>query len=126
MEAVLAFLGTKLGLAALAGGSVLVGWLGPKVIKPMVSKYIGKAVALGLDPKSKDPRQKQLIKEFVTAGIRLAEYSIPDRGKGKAKKEMVVEMLSKISVIPSGVASALGAIVQEVFDSMDDELKKVK
>jgi len=81
---------------------------------------------LALDPKTADPKKKELMVNFVKAGILLVEYCTPDRG-GLDKKGAIIKMLAQVGggAIPGPIQQALGSMVQEIFDTMDDELKKV-
>jgi hypothetical protein len=108
--------------AAIGLGSLAAVWLGPKIVGPAVRKLLAAQLVKGLDPKTADPVEKECIKSITANLIRLAEHRLPDRGNGDAKKKLVVAALQKY--LPGAAADAIGALVQEVFDAADDELKQ--
>lgn len=122
MSAIVAFLGTKLGLAVAGVGSGLVATLLIKVGRPKLQQLFAGLLLKGLAPNVNDPKEKEYLKNLAVDFIKYAEYKIPDRGTGAAKKDLAIELLS--AYMPSSSVDAIGRIVQEVFDTLDDELKK--
>ena len=124
MEAFLAMIGGKLGLVALAGGTALSGYLAKKFVPGLIQKYLGIGLRFVLDPKTSDPKEKQLIHDLALAAVKLVEYKIPDSGQGGVKKEVVSALLQK--VMPKAQADILSEIVEQAVATMDAELKKVQ
>lgn len=122
MGALLTALVGKMGAAGLSvlGASALAG-LVIAVGRPRLQKLISSEIAKGLSPNVADPKEKELLADLTRAFIRYAEHKLPDRG-GDAKKAMAVQLLAKY--LPGASAEAVGRVVQEVFDTLDDELKK--
>lgn len=113
---------SKLGVA---GASALAGALAVQVV-PLVKPLLGKVIKAQLDkvlePDLKDPKEKELLGKLAIAAIAYAEYKLPDRGEGKAKKALAASALTRF--LP-GVAGEVAAdLIQEAFDSLDDDLKK--
>lgn len=113
---------SKVGLA---GASALGGVLLAKAV-PLVRPLLGKVIKSGLDkvlePKMADPKERELLKNLLVASIAYAEYKLPDRGAGEAKKKLAASALAKF--LPGVAGEVLGDLVQEAFDSLDDDLKK--
>lgn len=115
-------LASKLGIAGAAaiGGAIAVK------IAPLARPLLGKIIKAQLDramaPNLADPKEKELLKNLAVAAITYAEYKLPDRGEGKAKKALASSALTRF--LP-GVAGQVAAdLVQEAFDSLDDDLKQ--
>lgn len=121
IAAVLALLQSKIGL--MIGGASL-GFILPRLVKG-AGGYFGGLEKKALDGlfaiNVADPKEKDLLNNFILSGIALAEYKLPDRGQGSAKKDMVLGQIKHILPgIPGEVAASL---VQEAFDSLDDAMK---
>lgn len=115
-------LASKLGVA---GASAIAGALVVKAVplaKPLLGKLIRAQVDRALAPNTADPKEDELRKNLVLAAIALAEYKIPDRGAGQAKKALAASALSRF--LPGLSGEIVGDLVQEAFDSLDDDLKK--
>lgn len=114
-------LASKLGLAGAAAlGGALLTKLAP-LARPLLGRLIKAQLDKALAPNLADPVEKEKLNALIVAAISYAEYKIPDRGQGQAKKQLVVSTLSK--VLPSVAAEVIGTLVQEAFDSLDDDLK---
>lgn len=115
-------LASKLGIAGLAA---LAGALAAKaapMARPLLGKFIKAKLDYALAPNLADPIEKEKLLKLARAAMEYAEYKIPDRGMGLDKHDLVVRSLSKF--IPGVAAEAIGNLVQESFDSLDDEMKK--
>lgn len=127
MSALLAGLFGKLvaSKVGLAGASALGGILLAKAA-PLARPLFGKLVKSQLDrilaPDLADPKEKELLRQLVVSAMAYAEYKIPDRGQGEAKKALVIASLSKF--VPGVAAQVVGDLIEEAFESLDDELKK--
>jgi hypothetical protein len=118
-----ALLGSK--LAALAVGALLplaVVFL-KKFIPGKIEKYLGELVRKGLDPKTEDPKLKELLQNAVLHNVMLAEYLIPDEGVGEVKKARVMAALEK--AVGPDAAKLLSAMIDVTVSSADSELKKL-
>ena len=122
IEAALAFLSTKLGLATLAGGTLAATLLGPRIVRPLVKKYVARELAKVLNPATANAHRRELIRNFALAAVRLAEDAIPDRGQGASRKALVARMLGK--ALPKAQADAISELIEEAVVTMDEELKK--
>lgn len=103
------------GLAALAGAAV-------PMAAPLLRKFFKAKLSSALTPDLADPIEKEKFLKMVRANMEYAEYKIPDRGQGKAKRDLIVKVLSKH--LPGVAVEVLADLAQESFDSLDDELKK--
>ena len=118
MNAIIAALGGKIGLALVsAAGIGLVIKLG----RPPLKRAIGNGLAHLLSPNAQDPKEKELLADIARACIRYAEYKIPDRGAGTDKLALATKLLTPY--LPGASVEAVSRLVQEVFDTLDDELK---
>ena len=124
MEAISAFFAGKLAW--------VIGGLGVMALFPLIRKALGKFVSkqvgsqLGklLDPNTSDPKEKELIRDAVLALVKLAEYKIPDKGKGQEKYEAVAHSLVKMIPILSKYEDKIAELIEEAVNKMDEELKK--
>lgn len=113
---------SKLGVA---GASALAGALVVKaapLARPLLGKFIKAQIDKVLEPDLSDPKEKQLLKNLALSAIAYAEYKLPDRGAGKAKKAVAASALSRF--LPGLAGEVAGDLIQEAFDSLDDDLKK--
>ncbi len=113
---------TKFGAAGLgAVGALLLSQAVP-LVKPLMGKLIKAQIDKVLEPDLKDPKEKELLKNLALAAIAYAEYKIPDRGEGKAKKALASSALARF--LPGVAGQVAAELIQEAFDSLDDDLKK--
>jgi hypothetical protein len=104
-----------------AAGAVLAQQAVP-LVKPLLGKLFKGQLERLLAPNLEDAREAELLRAVIIAAIAYAEYKIPDRGQGKMKKALAVSMVGK--ALPGLAGQIVGDLVQEAFDSLDDEMKK--
>ena len=124
MEALLAMVGGKLGLAALGAGSALAAFLGPGLVRRLVSREVGKLLAQAMDPKTDDPKRKELQRNLVVAAAKLAAYELPNRGHGPERKNAIKDKLMKL--LPEKQSEVIAGLLDEAIDTLDDQLEAVK
>ena len=115
-------LASKLGVA---GASALVGALVVKaapLARPLLGKVIKAQLDRVLEPDLADPKEKLLLKNLAVSAIAYAEYKLPDRGEGKAKKALASSAITRF--LPGVAGEVAAELIQEAFDSLDDDLKK--
>mgnify|MGYP001599034592 CR=1 FL=1 len=122
MNAILALLGGKLGLLAAGAGAALVLALGKKLIPNLVSKLVTNQLGKLLNPKTDDPKEKELIQNLVLALVRLAEYKLPDTGLGPNRKKAVLDALAKIGL--GKHADKIEELLEIAVKELDASLKK--
>lgn len=113
---------SKVGLA---GASALAGALVVQAVplaKPLLGKLIKSQLDRVLEPNLADPKEKELLKGLALAAIAYAEYKLPDRGQGKAKNALASSALARF--LPGVAGQVAAELIQEAFDSLDDDLKK--
>ncbi|HLE82463.1 MAG TPA: hypothetical protein VJA25_14520 [Dehalococcoidia bacterium] len=115
--------GWILGLMGAAGGTVL-GGIGAWALKkwgiPYYASRIREVLMEALNPTTPDPKLNELLKAHALSGVKLAEYMIPDRGKGIERFAMVDAWMAKFKV-PAVIRKML---IEEAVYTMDDEAKK--
>lgn len=124
MEWLMGLVGTKVGLAALGGVTALVGLFGAKAVHGAVNKYANDLLVQAMNPKTTDPIRAEKVRALVAAAVDLAEYAIPDRGRGDTRKKLVMETLGRF--LPEKQAAVLSDLIEEAVVTMDDNLKKHK
>lgn len=102
------------------GGTGLVVWAMKKWLVPAYAKKVSAIISKAMHPDTADPKLNELLRAHALTGIRLAEYLIPDRGKGGERFAMVDAYLAKFH-IPDDIRKL---IIEEGVGVMDDELKK--
>lgn len=115
-------LASKLGVA---GASAIVGALAVKaapLARPLLGRVIKSQLDKVLEPDLADPKEKLLLKNLAVSAIAYAEYKIPDRGEGRAKKAVAASALTRF--LPGVAGEVAAELIQEAFDSLDDDLKK--
>ena len=124
MEGLLGFLGAKAKYFLLAGGSSAALMMLAKFLPKLVKKEAHKILEQALNPKSTDPKERELIQDVVLSIVKLAEYKIPDSGLGATRKACVMALLSKW--IPGASAEAFSNIIEQAVIQLDMELKEAK
>ena len=115
--------GWILGLIGAAGGTVLGGigvWALKKWGIPAYAAKIHGILMEALNPTTPDPKLNELLKAHALTGVKVAEYIMPDRGKGIERFAMVDAWLARFKV----PASMRKLIIEEAVYTMDDEMKK--
>jgi hypothetical protein len=124
MEALLAMVGGKLGLLALGAGSAATAFFGPGLVRRLVSREVGKLLANALDPKTDDPKRKDLQRNLIVAAAKLAAYELPNRGHGPERKNAIKDRLMKL--LPEKQSEVIASLLDEAIDTLDDQLEAVK
>lgn len=127
MEAILGFLGSKLGLlgvgAAIPLGLMLAGKALPKAAGKWASGLLGKGIS-EMD-KIEDPVEKELVHNIAVAVVKWAEYKIPDKGQGRARFDAAAAKLCALLPFLKGRDKAIADIIENAVVAMDAELKKM-
>ena len=92
-----------------------------KALGAYIAKVLGKEIKASLALGAGDPKLDEKWKKWVLATVDLAEYVIPDRGKGAERKAWVQAQLAK--AIPGLAADVLSGLIEEAWESSDDVLK---
>lgn len=124
MEALLALVGGKLGLAALGVGSLAATYLGPGLVRKLVAREVGKLLVSAMDPKTEDAKKKELVRNLVIAAAKLAAYELPNRGHGPERKNAIKTRLMKL--LPEKQSEVIASLLEEAIDTLDDQLEAVK
>lgn len=117
LEKLVEYAGAIGGTALLSAGAI---WAIKKYAIPGYAKAVGRVLTKALHPDNPDPELNERIKDLALASVRLAEYCIPDRGKGIERFALVDGYLAKLH-IPADIRKML---IEEAVWTMDDELKK--
>jgi len=113
---------SKLGIAGVSAiGALAIAKVAP-LVRPLFGKVIKAQVDKVLAPNLADPIEKVKLLDLAIAAMAYAEYKIPDRGAGAARKALVVDKLN--DYLPELAAQAIADLVEEAFESLDDELKE--
>lgn len=107
-----------------AVGSGLVMFLGLKYGPPAIGKILGSQLQKILDPKTDDPIKRQLIRDLALAAVKLAEYEIPDKGKGGERYALAAEWICRVLPFLRGQKDKLSKLIEGSVVAMDEELKK--
>jgi len=113
--------GVTMGLAAAAAPI-------KRAVTSMVAARTARALQRALHPDTTDPVLAALVREWVLATAKLAEYLIPDRGAGAHRKTFVKTLVAKAFPGAAGGAGAefAGELIDEVVSSFDEQLKAVQ
>mgnify|MGYP001619844290 CR=1 FL=1 len=113
--------GLTMGLAAAAAPI-------KRAVTSMVAVRTARALQRALHPDTADPALAALVREWVLATSKLAEYLIPDRGAGAHRKTFVKTLVAKAFPGAAGGAGAeqAGELIDEVVSSFDEQLKAVQ
>lgn len=124
MEAFIAILASKLGLAGAGLGAGLALMLGKRFLPGFLAKHASAELIKLLNPNTTDPKEKELIHAVVVALVRLAEYKIPDRGAGAARYQAVANKLCALVPVLHGQEDRIKELIEAGVAAVDDELKK--
>lgn len=124
MEALLAMVGGKLGLAALGAGSAAAAFFGPGLVRKLVAREVGKLLVSAMDPKTEDAKKKELVRNLVIAAAKLAAYELPNRGHGPERQNAIKARLMKL--LPEKQAAVIAGLLDEAIDTIDDQLEAVQ
>lgn len=126
MSAILAFLSAKGTGLAIGAAIPVVFWglmkLVPSRVTNMVAGLLNKQ--MGMIDKIEDPIRKGLYLALALDLVRIAEFEIPDEGKGVEKYKMVVSKLCKALPILKGQEGYIEELIEAAVVAMDTELKK--
>lgn len=127
MSAIIAFLGSKLGLLGIGAAIPLVFVLGKKMLPKYAGKWVSGLLGKGMAEMGdiKDPVRKQLVENVALAIVKLAEYEIPDKGQGRARFEAAAAKLCALLPFLKGRDSDIADIIENAVAAMDAELKAV-
>ena len=123
IETILAFVGGKIGLGLIGGATVAAAMAGPRLVRNLIGKEVGKLLAVALDPKTSDPKKKELVTNLVRAAAKLAAYELPNRGHGPERKDLFKSYLSKL--VPEKQSDVIAGLLDEALDTLDDQLEAV-
>ena len=122
-----------LGWMAAKGGAVAVGAAIPLVfvfLKKFVPNKVGSIIVsvfekeqANLD-KVEDPKLKELLENISLDIVKLAEYAIPDEGKGGERYKLAAEWICRVIPLLKGQDDRVEAIIEKAVVRMDAELKK--
>ncbi len=96
---------------------------GPKLVRSLVSREVGKLLAKALNPDTPDLKKKELIVTLVKDAARLAAYELPDEGLSPERKNALQAHLEKF--IPSKQADVIAELLNDAIDELDDQLEAV-
>lgn len=126
MSAIIAYLTGK-GIAV-AGGAVFGIVLAiatkyvPNKISGLVGGFLGKQI--GSIDNIKDPIRKGLYLSLALDLVRIAEFEIPDKGKGEEKYTLVANKLCAVLPFLKGQEGHIKDLIESAVAAMDNELKK--
>ena len=128
MEAILGFLGSKIGIFGMGVAIPLVFVAGKKFLPKYFGGIVAKLLGKGLSEMDeiKDPVEKILVQNIAVAVVKWAEYKIPDKGQGRARFETAAAKLCAMLPFLKGRDKDLADIIENAVVAMDDELKRVE
>jgi len=126
MTAILAFLTAKGSALAIGAAIPLAFMLAGKLIPArlanalagLLNKQMGKLDAID------DPIRKGLYVSLALDLVRIAEYELPDKGKGEEKYKAVAAKLCAAIPLLKGQEDRIKALIEAAVVAMDNELKK--
>jgi hypothetical protein len=128
MDAILGFLGSKLGLLGMGAALPIAFMVAKKSLPKMAGKWLSKVLGDGMESMDKiqDPVEKELVHNIAFAVVKWAEYKIPDKGQGRARFELAAGKLTALLPFLKGRESDIATIIEGAVSAMDEELKKVE
>jgi len=103
------------GAAVLGLGGKLALKLAGRFIPTLMARAVNRLVRRGLDT------EHPVVKNWVKATVALAEFYIPDKGKGVEKNKLV-----KALVGATKHDKEMLDLIEDAVTSVDEELKKLK
>jgi hypothetical protein len=128
MDAILSFLGSKIGLFSMGAAIPLAFMVGKKMIPKTAGNWVSKLLGEGMADieKIKDPIEEQLVRNIAVDVVKWVEYRIPDKGQGRARFDLAASKLCAMLPFLKGRESDLATIIEGAVAAMDEELKKVQ
>lgn len=126
MSAILAYFGGK-GLAVAAGAGLSLAFtIAIKFLPNRISNYFGSFLGkqIGSIDNIKDPIRKGLYLSLAMDLVRIAEFEIPDKGKGKEKYMLVADKLCSVLPFLKGQNEHICELIESAVAAVDSELKK--
>jgi len=126
MTAILAILGSKLGLLGMGALIPMVFVLGKKMLPKYFGGLAAKLLGQGFSEmdKIKDPIEKILVQNIAVAVVKWAEYKIPDKGMGHARYDMAAKKLCALLPFLAGRDEAISDIIEAAVVAVDAQMKK--
>jgi len=122
MEAIIAFVTSKLGIFAAGLSAPLLFVFARKQAKNLVSNFVGGKLKDLLNPDTGDAQEKELIRAAVLALVKLAEHKIPGEGMGKAKYEAVAGKLCAMIPAIASQKDRIAELIETAVLQMKAEL----
>lgn len=128
MDAILGFLGSKIGLLGMGAAIPLAFMVGKKMIPKAAGNWVSKLLGKGMTEMDKiqDPKEKELVHAIALDVVRYVEYKVPSKGEGRARFDLAASKLCAILPFLKGRESDLASIIEGAVAAMDEELKKVQ
>ena len=126
MDAIIGFLGSKLGAFSLVAIIPLVFMLGKKYLPRLAGKQVADGIKQGFGKidAMEDKIESKLLKDIALAVVKWAEYKIPDKGQGRARFEIAANKLCSMLPFLKGRDKDIADIIESAVEAMDNELKK--
>lgn len=126
MTAILAWLSGKAGALAI-GAAIPVVFL---FVKKMLPARLANAIAgllhtqMGKLDSMDDPIRRGLYMALALDIVRIAEYELPDPGKGKERYALAAKKLCAVIPLLTGQEARIEQLIEASVVAMDAELKK--
>jgi len=127
MSAILAFLSAKgsalaMGMAIPLGLGIAIKLIPKKLansLMGLINKQMDKVADI------EDPIRKGLYMSLALDIVRIAEYEIPDKGKGEERYRMAAEKLCAVLPFLKGQDNKIEELIEDSVAAMDAELQKL-
>lgn len=125
MTAILAVLGSKLGLLGVGALVPVVFMLGKKMLPKYFGSMAAKLLGQGFSEMEKiqDPIEKILVQNIAVAVVKWAEYKIPDKGMGHARYDLAAKKLCSMLPFLAGRDEDISDIIEAAVVAVDDQMK---
>ena len=112
--------------AAIGAGATVILMFAGKKIPAMVGSIFAKKLNLGFSKveEIQDPIKKGLYMTLALDVVKLVEYEIPDKGKGKERYNIASAKLCSLIPWLKGQEALISDLIENAVVAMDNELKK--
>lgn len=125
MTNILELIQNNIGLGVLGLLTAIAASQGPKLVRNLVAKEVGKLLAKALNPDIADPIAKERVADLLRAAARLAAHELPNRGAhGDERKTLLAAQLARL--MPEKQSEVIAALLDEALDTLDEQLEAVE
>jgi hypothetical protein len=126
MSAILAWLSAKGSALAIGAAIPIVLVLAKKMIPARLASALAGMLGKQMDKVAnmEDPVRRGLYMSLALDLVRIAEYELPDKGKGVERYKMVADKLCAMLPILKGQEDKVEQLIEAAVIAMDAELKK--